>query len=732
MPDDAQAREYHSGGCVILPATRRLLREGTEVELEAKVFDLILLLVRDHARALGKQELIEKLWGRRPITDAALSQLIYKARRACGDDGEQQRMIRTIYGRGLQWVAPVHCTAAEAGTDADPESSPTLAAPAQPAASNPQPAAFRPPVRARRWLLPAASLAAVLAIAAAAWSIVASRDTRPADNPPSIAVLPFTNLSTDKANAYFAAGIQDEILTELAKINGLKVIARTSTERYASRPDDLRTIGRRLGVTTLLEGSVQRAGDEVHVNVQLIDAASRAHIWANSYNRKLDNIFDVEGEVATEIAQALDARLSHHEASRLAAPPTRNPDAYLAFLKANHLADRVHDLGNVADPAGQAEQAIAYYHAAVARDPGFALAWARLSMFESRLWWFDIDASPKHKTAAEADARRAIELDPNLAASRMALGYAEYYFNHDYARAELHFEHALGQSPNDVDAIAAIAYIERRQGRWEAALAGLRHAMDLDNQNPRRHFEVAVTLTEMRRYDEAGQQLAQTLALEPHDYTAMAYQVRMLLIADRPAAAREALANIPAGVDPLGAVSALRFESAWLARDPRAALAALDGAPAWVMDARFQYTVPVELLRGRAWSRVGDEQAARRDFARARDELQEALAKQPDSPTLWGALGLAQSGLGDDAAAIRAGQRAVQLMPLSKDAFYGTVHALALAQIYSAAGDSRQAVKVLRELLAIPSGGAVSRALLRTNPIWDPIRQSPEFQTLVH
>ena len=731
MQDDAQAREYHSGDCVILPATRRLLRGGAEVELEAKVFDLILLLVRDHARALDKQELIEKLWGRRPITDAALSQLIYKARRACGDDGEQQRVIRTIYGRGLQWVAPVRCVEAEAGANADSDSPPIPAVPAPTAAPTAQPAAPRSPARMRRWLLPAASLAVVVVLAAVAWWVLASRDVQPAGNPPSIAVLPFANLSTDKANAYFAAGIQDEILTELAKIKGLKVIARTSTEQYASRPDDLQVIGRRLGVATLLEGSVQRSGDEVHINVQLIDAVSRAHIWAHSYDRKLDNIFEVEGEVATEVAQALDARLSHHEATRLAAPPTRNPDAYLAFLKANHLADRVHDLGNVTDPAAQAEQAIAHYHAAVARDPEFALAWARLSMFESRLWWFDIDASPQHKTAAEADARRAFELDPNLAASQMALGYAEYYFHHDYATARGHFEHALGQSPNNVDAIAALAYIERRQGQWQAALAGLRRAMELDNQNPRRHFEVAVTLTEMRRYDEADQQLAQTLALEPHDYTAMAYRVRMLLIADRPAAAREALANIPAGVDPLGAVSALRFESAWLAHDPGAALAALDGAPAWVMDARFQYTVPVELLRGRALSGAGDEQAARRNFARARDELQEALAKQPDSPTLWGAMGLAQSGLGDNAAAIRAGQRAVQLMPLSKDAFYGTVHVLALAQIYCAAGDARRAVKLLRELLAVPSGGAVSPALLRTNPTWDPIRKTREFQALV-
>jgi len=732
MQDDAQAREYHSGDCVILPATRRLLRGGAEVELEAKVFDLILLLVRDHARSLDKQELIEKLWGRRPITDAALSQLIYKARRACGDDGEQQRVIRTIYGRGLQWVAPVRCIEAEADANADADPSPIPTVPAQTAAPTSQPAAVRPRVRTRRWLLPASGLVAVVALAAVAWSVLASHDVQPASNPPSIAVLPFDNLSTDKANTYFAAGIQDEILTELAKVKGLKVIARTSTEQYASRPDDLQAIGRRLGVATLLEGSVQRAGDEVHINVQLIDAASRAHIWAHSYNRKLDNIFEVEGEVATEIAQALDARLSHHEATKLAAPPTRNPEAYLAFLKANHLADRVHDLGNVTDPAGQAEQAIAYYHAALARDPDFALAWARLSMFESRLWWFDIDASPQQKAAAEADARRAFELDPNLAASHMALGYSEYYFHHDYAMARGHFEHALGQFPNNVDAIAALAYIERRQGQWQAALADLRHAMELDNQNPRRHFEIAVTLTEMRRYDEADQQLAQTLALEPHDYTAMTYRVRMLLVADKPAAAREALAQIPAGVDPLGAVSALRFESAWLARDPRAALAALDGAPAWVMDARFQYTVPVELLRGRALSQVGDEQAAGRDFARARDELQEALTKQPDSPTLWGALGLAQSGLGDNAAAIRAGQRAVQLLPLSKDAFYGTVYALALAQVYCAAGDSRQAVKLLHELLTTSSGGAVSRALLRTNPTWDPIRKTPDFQALVH
>ena len=236
----------------------------------------------------------------------------------------------------------------------------------------------------------------------------------------------------------------------------------------------------------------------------------------------------------------------------------------------------------------------------------------------------------------------------------------------------------------------------------------------------------------MRRYGEADQQLAETLALEPRDYTAMAYRVRMLLIAGKPAAAREALAQIPPGVDPLGAISALRFESAWLARDPRAALAALDGAPAWVMDARFQYTVPVDLLRGRAASRLGDGDAARRDFAKALDELQQALTSEPDAPTLWGALGLAQAGLHDNAAAIRAGQRAVELVPLSRDAFYGTVHLLVLAQIDCAAGKSAEAVKLLGKLLAMPSGGAISRALLRSDPTWDSIRKAPSFQALVN
>ncbi|MGH8191142.1 MAG: winged helix-turn-helix domain-containing tetratricopeptide repeat protein [Rhodanobacteraceae bacterium] len=547
MQADARVLEYHSGDCAIVPATRRLSRDGKEVEVEAKVFDLILLLVENHTRALGKQEIIEALWGHRPITDAALSQLIYKARRAVGDDGERQAVIRTLYGRGLQWIAPVTCVVTDDGTHAI-SGRPTPHAPTREAAPIPQPVAVREPVPRRRWLVAAASLTLAVIIVAAAWAIVTSRaHAPPALNPPGIAVLPFENLSGDKANAYFATGIQDEILTELAKIKGLKVIARTSTNQYASRPEDLQAIARRLGVSALLEGSVQRAGDEVHLNVQLIDTASRAHIWAHSYTRKLDNMFDVEGEVAAQIAQALDAHLSRHEAAVLAAPPTRNPDAYLAYLRANHLANRVHDLGNVADPARQAEQAIALYRDAVGRDPGFALAWARLSIFESRLWWFDIDSSAQRKTTAEADARRAFALDPHIAASHMAMGYVEYYFRHDYAAARSHFESALERSPNNVDAISALAYLARRQGQWQAALAGMHHAVELDNQNPRRHYEIPVTLTEMRRYDEADRQLAETLALEPHDYTAMAYRVRMLLVADRPTAARAALAQIPAG-----------------------------------------------------------------------------------------------------------------------------------------------------------------------------------------
>ncbi|MGH8428078.1 MAG: hypothetical protein ACRES7_08875 [Gammaproteobacteria bacterium] len=260
-------------------------------------------------------------------------------------------------------------------------------------------------------------------------------------------MLPFENLSTDPANAYFAVGIQHEILTRLATIGSLRVIARTSTAQYASRPTDLRTVGRQLGVTTVLEGSVQKAGDEVHINVQLIDTRTYAFIWAQSYNRKLTNIFNVEGEVAQKIAHALQVRLEPAESARLARAPTQNPQAYLLYLKANYLDYKIFDSNSVEDPAASVAQAVSFYRQAITRDPDFSLAWARLSILEVNAWWFGYGDVPDRLVSAEQAAKKALAIAPDLPQAHLAIGYVEDIAHDNIAAALSQYGQALRRLP---------------------------------------------------------------------------------------------------------------------------------------------------------------------------------------------------------------------------------------------------------------------------------------------
>ncbi len=317
----------------------------------------------------------------------------------------------------------------------------------------------------------------------------------------SIAVLPFENLSTDKANQYFADGMQDLILTKLADIGELKVIARTSTAKYASHPQDLKTIGRDLGVATILEGSVQKAGDQVLVNVQLIRAADRSHLWAQSYTRTLKNVFGVEGEVAGKIASALKAKLSPAETSLLASDLSHDSDANDLFLKAEY---QFHQ-AEVNFSTAKMKAAIPLYRQAIARAPDFALAYARLSDAESLLAWeggggMDVKAQI---AAARRDAEQALKLTPNLAAAQLALGYSDMYGRGDYAGALKAFDAALALKPNDADALAAKGYVERRQGHYEAAIASLRKASTLDPRNSVLPFHLGLTWMMLNRYPEA-------------------------------------------------------------------------------------------------------------------------------------------------------------------------------------------------------------------------------------
>ncbi|MGH8321116.1 MAG: tetratricopeptide repeat protein, partial [Gammaproteobacteria bacterium] len=344
----------------------------------------------------------------------------------------------------------------------------------------------------------------------------------------SIAVLPFENLSADKNNDYFVAGMQDLILTKLADIGDLKVISRTSTMLYKSHPEDLKNVGRQLGVATLLEGSVQKAGDQVLVNVQLIDARTDSHIWAQSYTRTLDNVFGVEGEVAEQIATALNAKLSPAETATLAAVPTQNRAAYDLFLRAEYQDNK----GLINYDTASWKAAIPLYRQAVEQDPNFALAWARLSYNESELAWFGgggLDVKQLNQQA-RVDAERALQLQPNLSAAHLAIGYSEYWGRGDYNTALQAFATALALKPNDADTLAAQAFVERRQGHFDAAIASFQKALTLDPRNSALAFELGLTYLNASRYADAENAFQHALALDPDNRNAKSNYSNAILL----------------------------------------------------------------------------------------------------------------------------------------------------------------------------------------------------------
>src|SRR5438105_3298077 len=294
----------------------------------------------------------------------------------------------------------------------------------------------------------------------------------------SIAVLPFENLSDDKGAAYFADGIQDEILTKLASIADLKVISRTSTARYKSKPEDLRTVSQQLGVATVLEGSVQKADDKVRVNVQLIDAKADSHLWAKTYDRDIKDVFAVESEVAQEIADSLQAKLSPAEASTLATAPTKDTAAYDLFLKAEYFANQIYS-SSAKDPAETARKAADFYEKAAAADRDFALAYARLSYLKSRTYWYNTDPSPQAIDAARKTAERALELQPELPEAHLSMGYVHYWGSRDYEAALKEFDKAHKTLPNSANVLTAIAFVHRRQGKMEQALNELQQSAAL-------------------------------------------------------------------------------------------------------------------------------------------------------------------------------------------------------------------------------------------------------------
>lgn len=546
----------------------------------------------------------------------------------------------------------------------------------------------------------------------------------------SIAVLPFENLSADQDNAYFTTGMQDEILTRLAGIRDLKVISRTSTEQYASRPPNLRIVGQQLGVATVLEGSVQRVGGKVRINLQLIDAQTDSHLWAQNYDRDLADVFAVQSDVAEKVADALKAQLLPAESARLASVPTENIEAHDLYLKARYLFQTLQT-GSARDPATSGQEAVALYRAAIAADPGFAVAHAQLSFLQSYLHWYSIDTSPAVVDEAQRNAERALALRPGLPEAHLAMGYVHYWGHRDYTAALREFGIARVGMPNNAEVLSAIGYVLRRQGDASFGIPELKQAELLDPQNSLLSKEIADSYAMPRRYDQADVAFLRSLAIFPGDTEAQVQRATVMIMRGDTAAAERLLAGLPADLDPEGSISRLRFRLQMLLRRPDAALAAIAGAPGWLMS-RFEHSaVPVELLRGQALAFKGDADAARAAFLIAEKVLLPQLANPVTALDASSHLGLVYAGLSRKQAALSAARAASEGLPMSRDPMVGAYNLERTARVEAQVGESEAAIDHLIQLLQAPAGTVLSAAVLRIDPAWDALRQQPRFQKLL-
>ncbi len=542
----------------------------------------------------------------------------------------------------------------------------------------------------------------------------------------SIAVLPFENLSTDKGNAYFADGMQDLILTKLADIGDLKVISRTSTMKYASHPDDLKTIAKQLGVATVLEGSVQKAGNQVLINVQLIDAQTDGHIWAESYTRTLDNIFGVEGEVAGKVADALKAKLSPSEAAAVANVPTKNPAAYDAYLRGEHYLDQMW-----AGDFAVAPKAVAAFREATDHDPQFALAWAQLAFSQSMLSYASIDLSDATRYQALANAQHALALAPDLPRAHYALGYIYRFGFLDYDKALAQFKIAQRGSPNDAEVEAAIAYIEVMRGNDAAGLAGLQRATALNPRDPNMALSLGWEREELHQYEQARAAFQRALAIAPDDPEAYTYLARLEIQQHGDAhAALAQLDKAPTDLQSGPEILYERVELLLLQRDYKAAQQAVDTLRP---GGRFVTPLKVLMLRAKVSRLSGDQPGAKALYQQAlamataatRDRLSESgLIESTLVP-------VARAALGHRTEALQALDSAgTTLSKLGMSSYVVEQLSLVRAQVDVMLGDNDAAIAALAKSLAAPAG-IVSVPQLKLDPVWDPIRNDPRFQALL-
>ena len=546
----------------------------------------------------------------------------------------------------------------------------------------------------------------------------------------SIAILPFENLSDDKANAYFAEGVKDEILTKLAAVRDLKVISRTSTAKYQSKPDNLKAVAQELGVSAILEGAVQRAANQVRVNVQLIDAATDTHLWAKSYDRDFKDVLGVQSAIAEEIAQALKANLSPSESQVMGAKRTQNTEAYDLFLRAQYEFHQAESSLTV----DAYDRADSFYRQALKHDPNFAQAAAGLAYSRLSRHWFVAPLTPGELDEVKSIIERALVLDSNSPEAHFALGVFFYWGHRQYSEALAEFNRTLELQPNNALARQFCGWVYRRRGEWERSLADVERAGELDPRDPSIPANLAATYATLRQWKDAERTALRALALDPHNVVAASILAMTRLGASGDAGSvRRAFDGIPADRR-VGSQSFQGDVSAMLGMRVYPDVIERRFPDAFrVFENEGANVDPVQQLAGRAalYVLAGQVEAARSPAEEALPLLEAKLRESPDDTFAMTELSWVYLALGRNNDALRLARKAADLISVQRDAISGPFFQAGLAQIEARAGAPEEAVKRLHYLLSIPAGQRVSIARLRIDPVWDPIRDRPDFQQLL-
>jgi TolB-like protein/DNA-binding winged helix-turn-helix (wHTH) protein/Tfp pilus assembly protein PilF len=700
--DEQLQPAYEFDGFRVDPVRRMLLgTDGRPIPLKPKVFDTLLYFVEHPQVLLDRRTLLKSIWPNVVVEENNLNQAVSTLRRVLGERPEDHRFILTEPGRGYRFVAKIKQSRASV--------------PLQASATEHAP--LPRDTKISRKLSAAVALMVALLIAASAFIILGQRDLR------SIAVLPFENLSTDEEYALFARAIQDDILTQLAKIRDLKVISRASVMQYQERTHNLREIGNQLGAATILEGTVQRAADTVHVNVQLVDAQTGELLWIESYDREptVENIFAIQTDIAKSIANALEATLTPTEMSRLNDQPTLNNKAYDFYLSGREYyrgSDLQRDL-----PA-----AVQQFERAVEQDPEFALAHSYLAISNIHMYW-TIDRTDTRRNMAYTAAQRALKLQPDLPDAHLAMAWYQYQGHLDYEAALKELAIAEQAMPGNADLLFAQGAIYRRMGRWQEAVTSWERAIELDPRNANLLRQQASSYQMLRDYARAEHYLERVLEIAPDAVEGHTEKAAIPLLRDGDDALYlKAIVGNP--LVPEGNQICDQWKHAIRDRDYDTALRHLGEWDGDVIHQFRSYYLLTASAYGVTYRLAGQAELARAQFESAREQLENALERNPDQPRLLIALGEVMAGLGEPEAATRLALKAIKLMPTSREAMDGPVYQIdAIMRVLAPAGAVDVALEQLDAYFAAPGFWSIEGIL--TDPRLDPIRDDPRFDALV-